>query len=63
MKLIREVANNPHAPRRYLLLERVMDEDAIILELCNMIRAPQYDETNTEDGIIYEAWAPMDSLY
>ena len=63
MKLVREVANNPHVPRRYILLERVMDEDSIILELCNMVRAPQYDEVNAEDGIIYEAWAPMGALF
>ena len=56
MRLIREVVNRPDITKRYLLLEGVTDMDAIILELCNMIRNPGFDEEDTELGTFYEAW-------
>jgi hypothetical protein len=60
MKLVKEVANNPHVDKRYLLLEGVTDMDAIILELCNMVRVPELDENDPEKGIHnYEAWQPI----
>ena len=56
MKLVREVVNRPDISKRYLLLEGVSDMDAIILELCNMERIPDYDEDDYELGTYYEAW-------
>lgn len=53
MRLVREVCDNPEAYRRYLLLEGVTDDDAVILNLCNMERQPEFDEDN------YEAWMVM----
>ena len=56
MKLIREVVNHPDIKKRYLLLEGVTDMDAVILELCNMIRNKDLDEDNPDKGTYYEAW-------
>ncbi len=44
-------------PRRYLLIQGVTDEDARILEMCNMVRK---DELDIEvDGETCEAWMVM----
>lgn len=60
MKLVREVVNHPDVKKRYLLLEGVTDMDAIILELCNMVRVPELDENDPELGVHnYEAWQVM----
>ena len=59
MKLIKEVTTNPMADKRYLLLADISDMEEIILQLCNMERVPEFDET-PDDGIhTYQAWAPM----
>ena len=55
MKLIREVTDNPRIKHRYLLLANVTDDDATILELCNMIREKDFDEYSDEYGNA-EAW-------
>lgn len=56
MKLVKEVCpENQGYPRRYLLLTEVNDEDAHILELCNMERAAEFDDDENE----IEAWMVM----
>ena len=56
MKLVKEVCpENQRYPRRYLLLSEVNDEDARILELCNMERATEFDDEENE----IEAWMVM----
>lgn len=54
MRLIKEVCpdNQRGYPRRYLLLTGVSDDDAHILELCNMKRAIEFDDDENE----IEAW-------
>lgn len=55
MKLIKEVVpKNGGYSRRYLLLSEVSDEDARILNLCNMIREKDYDKKVNEE--LCEAW-------
>jgi hypothetical protein len=59
MKLIKEVTTNPKANKRYLLLDEVTDMEEIILQLCNMERIPEFDET-PDDGVHnYEAWTSI----
>ena len=56
MKLIKEVVpkeRNGGYPRRYLLLTEVNDEDAKILELCNMERAEEFDKNGAEAWMVY----------
>lgn len=57
MKLLREVCDNAEAYRRYLLIKEVTDDDAVILDLCNMKREPDFDEES--DGVHFEAWMVM----
>lgn len=59
MKLYKEVCpkfnTNPNYPRRYLLLQEVSDEDAKILDFCNMKRDEDYDDKEHNA----EAWMVM----
>lgn len=57
MKLYKEVCpkNMRGYPRRYLLLQEVTDEDAKILDLCNMERDSDYDDEKHNA----EAWMVM----
>ena len=59
MKLIREVVNHPDIKKRFLILEGVTDMDAVILELCNMVRKPEFDENDLDKGTYYEAWEAL----
>ncbi len=53
IKLVKEVCpESQEYPQRYLLLTEVNDEDARILELCNMERAEEFDDEENE----IEAW-------
>lgn len=54
MKLVKEVVpkNYRGYPRRYLLLKGVTDEDARILELCNMNRANEFDTNDCEAWMV-----------
>jgi hypothetical protein len=55
MKLIKEICPTKNLgtyPRRYLLLTNVTDEDAKILELCNMKRADEFDEGDIEAWMV-----------
>lgn len=55
MKLIKEVCPKFRGyPRRYLLLAEVTDEEAHILDLCNMKHESDYDEV--VDSEQCEAW-------
>lgn len=59
MRLIKEVTTNPMADKRYLLLADISDMEEIILQLCDMERVPEFDET-PDDGIhTYQAWSPI----
>lgn len=53
MRLIKEVVPKTSGyPRRYLLLSKVTDEDAKILELCNMKRAEEFDKGENEAWMV-----------
>lgn len=53
MKLVKEVIPKENGyPRRYLLLNDVTDEDAKILNLCNMIRSSDYDKNGAEAWMV-----------
>ncbi len=53
MILVKEiVSKNRCYPRRYLLLKDVTDEDAKILELCNMKRADEFDKNDAEAWMV-----------
>lgn len=60
MKLVKEVVpENGKYPRRYLLLADVADNDARILELCNMEHKPELDIIEVDGSgneHSYEAW-------
>lgn len=60
MKLVKEVVpQNGKYPRRYLLLAGVTNNDARILELCNMEHKPEFDiiEVDGNGGEhLHEAW-------
>ena len=57
MRLVEEIDGNRNkgCSRRYLLLTEVSDDDAHILELCNMERAEEFDDEERES----EAWMVM----
>lgn len=57
MKLIKEVIPKHKVGyptlRRYLLLAEINDEDAKILELCNMERVEEFDKNGAEAWMVY----------
>lgn len=53
MTLVKEVIPKTSGyPRRYLLLKDMTDEDAKILELCNMERADEFDKNGAEAWMV-----------